>query len=859
MRIVGKILLGLLAVVLVLALAGAGFAWWTVRRPFPQLSGEAAVPGLQASVEVIRDDHGVPNLYADNPHDLFLALGYVHAQDRFWEMDVRRHITSGRLSEMFGKTQVDTDAFLRTLGWRHIAEQEFAMLSETSRANLDAYAAGVNQYLSGRSNADVSLEYSVLRLQNSGYTIEPWDPIDSIAWLKALAWQLVGNMDEEVARTLTAAKVGVARTEELYPSYPYARNGSIMGDALTADLADELARRPETAAAAAVVAEPAARRAFQAVAANLNALGQFLPHGEGVGSNSWVISGELTESGKPLLANDPHLAPAMPSLWYQVGMHCRTVSVTCDYDVSGWSMAGLPGIFIGHNADIAWGFTNLGPDVSDLVLEQVEGSDYVVDGRRRPITTRAETITVAGGDPVEITVRSTESGPLISDVPGEPGENYVTVGREAPVPAPGSRRATPAPRGDGYAVALRWTALTARPTYDAFAEINTARTWRDFRAAARLLAVPAQNLVYADTAGTIGYQAPGEIPVRTGYTGKWPVPGWDSRFAWSGMIPFRELPSVRNPAAGWITTANQEVLPGDDPLPLMTDPSSYGARARKINEAIAARVAADSALTVADMNTIQLDASNDLAGFLAPKLAGFHPGGTGDQAVALLADWDRRQPVDSAGAAYFNAFYKHLITAMITDEVGDSSAAAPNSGDRFWEVIRVLWNDPDNAWWDDTTTAATEDRDATVTAALRRAADELTQAQGSDPSSWRWGTMHTVSAVNQTLGTSGIGFVEAIFNRGPLPVGGGGSIPLATGWTPHEGYQVDWIPSMRQVIDLANPDSSTWINFTGNSGHAYNANYVDQFDTWATGGTYPWRFSPGAVRDAGTNTLTLRP
>jgi penicillin amidase len=258
-----------------------------------------------------------------------------------------------------------------------------------------------------------------------------------------------------------------------------------------------------------------------------------------------VIAGDKTESGMPLLANDPHLAPAMPSLWYQAGLRCQVLTPECNYDVSGWTMAGLPGVFIGHNNNIAWGFTNLGPDVTDLVLHQVTGDTYLLDGAQVPMTTRTEEIKVAGADPVVITVRETVDGPLISEVDGI--TTYTSVGADSPVPAPGSASipgVTPE-RADGYSVALRWTALTPRNTFDAFDVLNTAQNWDDFREAARLLAVPSQNLIYADKQGVIGYQAPGVIPIRENYTGKWPVPGWDSQSA-------GEVDSHREPSGDWI-------------------------------------------------------------------------------------------------------------------------------------------------------------------------------------------------------------------------------------------------------------------------------------------------------------------
>ena len=400
--------------------------------------------------------------------------------------------------------------------------------------------------------------------------------------------------------------MGVEETEKLFPPYPYATNRPIVeGGGVVNGVFEQGAAA--TTGAAAASASPAVAQELLDVARVSALLEPWLgPTGPGIGSNSWVISGDKTTTGKPLLANDPHLAPAMPSLWYQAGLHCATQTPDCNYDVTGWTMSGLPGVFIGHNDAIAWGFTNLGPDVTDLVLQKVDGDSYLLDGEQKPMTTREEVIEVAGGEPVTITVRETEDGPLISDVADI--DTYTAVGAVAPVPAPGSRatREVAPPRGDGYAVALRWTALEPSTMFDAFDVLNTAQDWDDFRAGAALFGSPAQNLIYADLEGNIGYQAPGVIPIREGYDGKWPVPGWDSRYQWKGTIPFTALPSVLNPDEGWIVTANQAVIGPDYPF-FITDDWSYGARSQRIVDLVEEATADGASIDSNRMRSIQMD------------------------------------------------------------------------------------------------------------------------------------------------------------------------------------------------------------------------------------------------------------
>jgi penicillin amidase len=406
-------------------------------------------------------------------------------------------------------------------------------------------------------------------------------------------------------------------------------------------------------------------------------------------------------------------------------------------------------------------------------------------------------------------------------------------------------------------VSLRWTALTPQPTFDAFDILNTASDWTEFRSMASKLSVPAQNLVYADVDGNIGYQAPGRIPIREGYDGKWPVPGWDSRYQWKGYIPFTALPSVLNPKEGWIVTANQAVVGPEYPF-FITDDWTYGARSQRIMDLIEQATRDGRKIDADSMRAIQMDSRNELASFLAPKLAALPTTDKTAGAVALLNGWDFTQPMESAPAAFFNAVWKQMVARMF-DAAADTDVISASGDDKDWQVIQRIWDQPNDFWWDDKTQPGTQTRDQTLQASMAAAVDELTGLQGSDPSTWRWGALHTLVLRNQTLGVSGIGPVEAIFNRGPVETAGGGSIVNATGWTPKDGYGVTWAPSMRQIVDMSNLDNSTWVNLTGASGHAYNAHYDDQNDAWRTGLQYPWAFSRAAVEAAAVDTLTLTP
>jgi penicillin amidase len=919
MRVVGRILIWVLVVVLVATLAFSAWFFWMTRRSFPEVSGTVEVPGLTAPATVIRDGNGIPNIYADTTRDLFFAQGYVHAQDRFWQMDFNRHITAGRISELVGESQLDTDRYVRTMGWRRVAEQEWAQLSADVREVVQAYADGVNAYIADRSPTELGLEYLMLRLTGGSGPVEPWTPVDSLAWGKAIAWDLRGNADDEVNRVRYASAVGGERAAQLYPGFPYDRYPVIVDQGAVVDgefdydapsgesgaactgspcpdpdqerrveIAEEALLGIGAGSAARSGMSPLARRTADAlesvspaltglarVEARLDAL--IGPSGDGIGSNSWAVSARESATGNALLANDPHLGPAMPSVWYQVGMHCRELNDQCGYDFAGMSFPGVPAILSGHNQFAGWAVTNLGPDVTDLVLEQVDDTGYFVDGEHRPFTVIEDVIKVAGGEDVPITMRATEHGPLMSDV----GSTEQEIADSAPVPA-----GSPDP-GTGYGVSYRWTALQPGRMFDSLLGLVQMRNWDEFRAAAQLWSVPAQNLAYADAQGNVGYQTPGLIPIRSGYSGKYPVPGWDSAYDWTGFIDFDALPNVLNPDDGFVVTANNAAIGEEYPY-LLTDDWDYGQRADRITTLLEEATRGTRQVDAATLSQIQLDTYNANAAALVPRMQQTVAGLEGDAAAAfaLFDGWDFHDDVDSAPSAYFNAFWRNLQEPLFNDEL--TPDARSNGSGRWWVVVDELWQAPDDPWWDDTRTPEREDRDATVRAALEAAASELTERFGSGTADWAWGRMHTLTVVANPFGASGIGPLERIFNRGPVELGGGKAIVNAVGWdasvscdpaldeTDSDGvdsddaacadapavqpaYHVNWIPSFRSVVDFADYDRSTWVHLTGASGHTYHPHYADQLPVWAEGGTLPWAFTPAAVEAAGADTLTLQP
>ncbi|MGD8151187.1 penicillin acylase family protein [Ornithinimicrobium sp. Y1694] len=898
-----RVAVPVVAILVVVVVAAAVIGVGVVRRAYPQTTGELSVPGLRGEVEIIRDERGIPHIYADTPEDLFRAQGYVAAQDRFFQMDLRRHIVSGRLSELVGEGGLETDKVIRTMGWRRVAEQELPMLSPTSRTYLQAYSAGVNAYLErqGGSSA-LGLEYVVLAQSAPGYQVEPWSEIDSLAWLKAMAWDLRGNYEDELARGLLVGQIPLNQLNSLYPDYPIDRHPPILG---RDDWTPPAPQRGESQARGGtrgpvVVPEPGATpdpadtppmgqegpgstptddathnwlagggvpapvgeapeqgsadAALLQASAAMAAVPELVGRGEGIGSNSWVVSGEHTTSGMPLLANDPHLAVTQPGVFTQVGLHCRVVSSSCPFDVAGFTFAGFPGVIIGHNADIAWGLTNLDPDVTDFYLEDVmddrvrRGNEYV------PMDVRTETIKVAGGEDVELTVRETVHGPLISDAMADVAD----LGQGAPLGG--------VQTSNDYAVSLAWTALHPGRTADAIFAMNQAANFEDFRDAARLFTVPAQNLIYADVEGNIGYQAPGQIPIRTSAThgtppGYYPAPGWDRAYDWTGWVDFEDLPWTYNPPSGKIVAANQAVVRGTRPF--LTTEYDKGYRSTRILELLENHLE-EGPLSVEDMQQIQLDDRSAFAEVLTPYLlAAQLDGDFYTEAQDLLREWDFTSPAEgenSAAAAYFYAVYSHLLESVLDDELPPELGASGNS--RSMLLVEELLASPDSPWWDDRRTpGVTESRDEVIRAAMINARLDLTKRISKDPSRWTWGELHQVAMEHQVLSGEDVPtLVERVFGQPARPVSGSSAMVNAMNWDASLGsFNVTSGPAMRMVVDLSDLDASTWVNQTGASGHPYHPHYTDQTQSWIDGETYPWPFTREAVVEAERHTLTLTP
>lgn len=782
LRFLGRLLL--LSVVLVVLAGGVGWSWLR-GATLPQHSGRLALQGLMAPVEVLREPSGMVHLKAQSEEDLFFALGVVHAQDRLWQMEFQRRVGAGRLSEVVGPATLKQDKFLRTWGFYLAAEQAYESLSPEGKAIVDAYVAGINAYL--KTNPPLPLEYRLL-----GFRPEPWKAADVLVWAKMMAYDLSANWEEELKRYRLLAKgVKPERLSQLLPPYP-ANGVTILQAADLPPLPNpQLAPEPNPA--------PKPDAAARAQAEALLELAQSIPRFMEA-SNNWVVAGSRTTTGKPLLADDPHLGLGVPSLWYLAHLEAP------GYRAIGATLPGVPGVVIGHNDRIAWGVTNVGADVQDLyVLEDNASAGYRYKGRLEPYRVRDEVIKVKGQPDVVLKVRQTVYGPVISDAVDVPG---------------------------GKPLALRWTALDAQDRLlEAFVGINRAKNWQEFTEALSLYSTPSQNFVYADVDGNIGYIAPGKFPIRKpGHSGLTPVPG-DGSFDWQGYVPFERWAKVLNPKEGFIVTANNRVLPPGYPNQMSLE-WAEPLRAERIRQMILAK----PKLGLEDMQAMQQDQYSLLYRDFRPLLQSLSA--LSERAnvwKARLLAWDGHMHPDSVEATVFQAWYTEL-TRLPAKEVDQA----------FWDEPRYLLEamrsgDPN---CDQKETDVLESCLDYAALALDAALDRL----GDNPPPW--GKLH--QAV----------FDHPILTNSPLKrfsdrrvAFGGDRYTVNVGPYDPKTFEQSHGPSYRHIVDLAELNNSRFIHPMGQSGHLLSPQFDDLLSLWQQGLYLPMRTEDYPVRER----LSLEP
>jgi penicillin amidase len=794
---------------IVLLLAGAAcFAWLGVYRALPQTDGTATLDGLSQAVTVDRDEWGVPHIRANSPEDLVEAQGYVAAQDRLWQMDVLRRMGAGELSEIFGQAALPTDEEFRRLGLRQAAERDAANLSGDDRMVLEAYARGVNRFIESHPHS-LPIEFFLLR-----YKPRPWTPIDSMVILGYMYQTLTTVWPREINREIVSVRVDADRVAEMYaedspddrvvvgaepqtnakPTIAPASRGKLPGAASRSSVPETAAEDPDSGISG--MWEKA-----QGILASFAEESR-----ETLGSNNWVVDGTHTASRKPLLANDTHLDLAMPSIWTIVHLTAP------GWNVKGFALPGEPMVLIGHNDRIAWGFSNNGADVQDLYQERFnDARQYLVNGKFVDAEVRSERIKVRGKPDVLIDVISTRHGPIVRS---EAGQMY----------------------------ALKWTALQPGALSHSYEWMGRAKNWQEFREALRDVSGPAQNVVYADVDGNIGYILAAWIPIRKSGRGEVPVFGDTDEYEWTGYIPFDDLPQAFNPPGGIIVTANARVV-GRGYKYYITDRWESPYRTERIYDLLKDR----KDLQPSDMNAIQNDilAINDktLADAFVHAAENAKPSDPRTaEIITRLAKWDGRATADSVETSFVevarDALVRNLLEPYLSAETDLYQWRGSVLVDRILRERPAKWLPSDYHSYDDLLIASGDQATALLEASTH----------SKEISTWQIGKINRLT-MNHPLGQSG--FLHRFLSIGPLDQSGSAYAPKAMTHT--HG------PVMRFVADLSNWDKSLMEISSGESGEFGSEHYKDQFPEWFAGRGIISPFSEAAEEKVRVHRLTLTP
>ena len=803
---VPRLLFWVVVVCLLVLTAALGYAYYVAHAALPQLDGQLPVNGLSASVTVMRDSHGMPTITAATLEDLFFAQGYVTAQDRLWQMDVTRRFAAGELSEILGEETLKHDREQRILGLRAAAKKSLQAASDRDRGFFAAYARGVNAYIASQAN-NLPIEFRILR-----YAPKPWTPEDSVV----IANQMVKDLNyhyffDALDREKILAKLGPELAADLYVNQSWHDHPpTVMREDLSEpdkqqndsdDDDDE--DGPDSSVT---------KNNGPPVPHHMDRLPDGLPVN---GSNDWVVSGAHTVTGKPLLSNDMHLGHQMPNLWYEAHLRSGTL------DVVGVTLPGMPYVVVGHNQRIAWGFTNVGPTVTDVYIENFnrQGAYQTPKGWAQP-EHRAEVIHVKGEPDVTVDVKITRHGPIISEL------------------VPGETRP----------LALRWT------LYDGlripFFDVNSAQNWEEFKKAFSQLDAPGQNVVYADVDGNIGYHATGKVPIRAAGDGSLPVSGADDAHEWTSYIPFDKLPNIYNPPSGIIATANGRITPDQYPNSISMEWEAPWRTARIYHVLESGRQ-----FTTADMLNLQTDIHSEAHLFAAERFVyavdhAAKPSARARQAADLMRSWDGRMDAAAAAPTIAENCIRQLRRLLLEPKLGsasDDAVGSLNWKTYSWEM-RSVWLEnillhrpkrwlPDNY----------PNYDELLTAAVDAAVNDPTTPK--DLATWRWGTFNAVEIQHPILG----------------------KIPILNRWTgpgvrqqSGSGYTVKAVsrthgPSERFTANLADLDQSTLNLVTGEAGNFLSPYYMDQWKAWYEGTTFSLPFTDKAVSAATAHALALEP
>ena len=754
--------------------------WRWIDHPLPQYAGEKTLPGLKANVDIYTDPYGVPHVFAKNEDDLFFTAGYIAASERLFQLSTVALSVRGELASALGDDLLGSDIYLRTWRIHATAKKMVNAMAPDNRRIFEFFCKGINSRIDEVKN-DPPIEFKIL-----GIDPPYWDPSIVAGYARMMAHEMQGAWEPEIVYGAVASYFGEEKLAELIPGYS-ANLPIIAGDTLNylKPVFDEIIKQ-----------EFALRDLFG-------------KHNADVGSNNWVVSGKLTASGKPLLANDPHLAYTQPPRWFEIHLKGGR------FDVSGTCIAGIPIPVIGQNSKVAWGFTNSMVDDVDFFVETINPSnpnEYKSDDKWLPMEIVEENIPLKNGSDTTITIRMTHHGPIISDIHGLLTQKNI-------------------------AMSMSWTGHWVTTEMDAWVTLNTMENWDDFSAGVELFGVPGQNIVYADVEGNIGWRPAVFVPIRKDGFSMIPRPGHDSSYDWKGKVPYDEMPYLYNPDKGFISTANNKTIDNSFPYyisGLWADPS----RAEQIQR----RLNAIENMTVDDMKSIQLDHTSPFAQEVIPYIWSTETGeeiGNLKRAYEFLKKWNGVESVDSEAALVFHATMRNLVLNIYGDELallGDNYLEA-YTGLKYLvhRKLREVLKTGESSWIDNITTPNhVETLNEIVTKSVVDAVEELEYTYGVNVSNWKWGDAHTLTHPHML---SDVKILNWLFNLnvGPFRSGGSDKTPNAGGYSFNEPYLQTAGASMRRIVDFSNMNETQFILPTGQSGIPSSPHYRDQAEMYHSG------------------------
>ena len=798
-----KILIGSLLTLAVLGVALVIFFYYLITKSYPTTSGTVDVAGVQGSVKIYRDEYGVPHIMAESEYDAYFAVGYVHAQDRLWQMELMRRAGEGRLAEVLGEPALKIDRMFRTLGIWQQALKIAPTIDEKTRTALQAYADGVSSFIETHKG-EYPIEFDLLDIEP-----EPWKIEHSVMISRLMAWELNYSRWVDITLAELVERFGEVKAAEIFPTWPEGAPVIVpyeLRGKKVADLGKQLLQ---------------ADQAFRTLMGN---------DGLETGSNAWVIAGSRSETGKPILANDPHLMFSVPGRWYELHV------MASGLDVAGASIAGAPFVVIGRNQHVAWGVTNAMVDDEDFYVEQVDSiqhpTRYRFNNAWRPLEQQVDTILVKNGPPVLLTVYRTHRGPIVN-------------------------RIEPSAELSQNLLSMRWMGHEMSNEGGAFYRLNRAGNWSEFLEGLKYFAVPAQNFVYADDQGNIGYHTGGRIPIRSTKSPTLLFPGWTDQYDWKGFVPFEEMPQVLNPTEGFIATANNKIVADSYPhyISNLWEPHW---RISRITEVLRSQ----PIFSVEDLQRLQLDVFSPHARELVPIiLNAFETKTVTDPdvrtALSYFRNWNCEMKSDDVPTTLFQAFFVQMVQNTFEDEMGpelialyDTLASVPMS------VLTMLMKKGSSVWFDNVKTPQTESMADIIRQSLEDALHGLKTTYGGELKEWQWGTVHQVEFPH-VFGANDL--LRRVFNLGPYPVGGSHSTVNQADYRLKKPFLNHIGPSTRQIFDLSDVNNGRAVTPPGQSGQVFHRHYDDQIQLWLNGGYRRMRLDSSSVENSKYDLLLLRP